>query len=357
MNPLDLVRPDLAGFVPYASARRVGTPAAVCLDANESPWSPPGDPSGLNRYPSPQPAALLTSLADLYGVEPDQLFVGRGSDEAIDLLIRAFCRAGIDNIVTVSPTFGMYAIAARVQGAQCRTVPVDAEAGFALSVDDVMACVDEHTRLVFLCSPNNPTGTDYHALIRPLAEALAGRALLVVDEAYIEYADDDSATSLLDAFPHLAILRTLSKAYALAGARIGSLIAASSVIRLIAAIAPPYPLPTPCVEAAQAALSAAALATVADRIAVTRDERQRLYRAMSNCAGVLRVWPGQGNFLLVRLGCARTTYNRLLAHGILVRDMSAQPGLAGCLRIGIGLPAENDRVLAVLQSPSAGVAA
>lgn len=354
MSPLDLLRPDLAGFVPYASARRSGAPTPVRLDANESPWTQGGDELGLNRYPSPQPALLLAALAELYGVRAEQIFVGRGSDEAIDLLIRAFCRAGIDNIVALSPSFGMYRIAARVQGAGYRDVALDPDADFALSVDAVLERVDANTRLVFLCSPNNPTGTDYHALVEPLAVALAGRALLVVDEAYIEYADEDSAASLLDRYPHLAILRTLSKAHALAGARIGSLLAAPEIVRLIGAIAPPYPLPSPCVEAALRALAVAALDVTAARIATIRGQRDRMQHALSACPGVCKVWPSQGNFLLLRLDDAAATFDRLVAAGVLVRNVSAQPGLDGCLRIAIGSSVENDRVLAVLGGTAPG---
>src|SRR5690606_2556130 len=254
MNPLHLLRPDLAGFVPYASARRVGADAPVRLDANESPWAHGGDTLGLNRYPAPQPPALRSALARLYGVRDEQVFVGRGSDEAIDLLLRAFCRAGVDNIVALSPGFGMYRIAARIQGAACREVPLDAGAGFALTLEQMLAQVDAGTRLVFLCSPNNPTGADHHALIEPLLHALDGRAVLVVDEAYIEYAQARSAAALLDTHPHLVVLRTLSKAHALAGARIGCLLGMPELVRVIAAIAAPYPLPSPCVEAALRAL-------------------------------------------------------------------------------------------------------
>lgn len=357
MNPLDLVRPDLAGFVPYASARRLGAPTPVRLDANESPWTQDGDELGLNRYPSPQPSLLLAALAGLYGVRVEQVFVGRGSDEAIDLLIRAFCRAGIDNVVALSPSFGMYRIAARVQGAGYRDVVLDPDAGFALSAEDILARVDAHTRLVFLCSPNNPTGTDFHGLIEPLAQALVGRALLVVDEAYIEYADADSATALLDRYPHLAILRTLSKAHALAGARIGSLLAAPALIRLIGAIAPPYPLPSPCVEAALRALGAAAVEVTATRITTIRRQRERMRRALATCPGVRKVWPSQGNFLLFRLDDAQAAFERLMTVGVLVRNVSAQPGLDGCLRIAIGSSVENDRVLDVLGRPAGGAPA
>lgn len=348
MNPLDLLRPDLAGFVPYASARRAGAAAAVRLDANEAPWPQPGDGLELNRYPEPQPAALRQALATLYGVHAEQVFVGRGSDEAIDLLLRAFCRAGQDGIVTLAPGFGLYRIAARVQGAACREVRLDPEAAFALTVEQVLAQVGADTRLVFLCSPNNPTGTSYHALVEPLLQALDRRALLVVDEAYIEFADTPSVAALLDRYPHLLVLRTLSKAHALAGARVGCLLAAPGVVRVIAAIAPPYPLPAPCVQAALQALSPPSLAVTVRRIAAIRAQRDHWQQQLARCPGVLRVWPSQGNFLLLRVADADGAHRDLQAGGVMVRDVSSQPGLSGCLRVSIGSPEENARVLDLL---------
>ncbi|MFB9069322.1 histidinol-phosphate transaminase [Pseudofulvimonas gallinarii] len=357
MNPLDLVRPDLAGFVPYASARRSGAPAPVRLDANEAPWAPCGDTLDLNRYPAPQPPALLAALAQLYGVRDDQLFVGRGSDEAIDLLVRAFCRAGIDNIVALAPGFGMYRIAARIQGAGCREVTLQGEDGFALSVARILAQVDTGTRLVFLCSPNNPTGTSYHDLVEQLLQALDGRALLVVDEAYIEFSDTASAAAMLDRYPHLVVLRTLSKAHALAGARVGSLMASPELVGLIAAIAPPYPLPAPCVEAALRVLEAQSLLVTVQRIAAIRQQRDHWQAQLARCRAVRKVWPSQGNFLLLRLVDAKAAYRSLLDAGIIVRDVSAQPGLDGCLRVTIGSPDENARVLDVLVAMAEAVPA
>jgi histidinol-phosphate aminotransferase len=348
MSLVERVRPDLAGFVPYASARRAGHQAPVRLDANEAPSPAASDGAGLNRYPSPQPPALLAGLAGLYGVDRDQVWVGRGSDEAIDLLVRGFCRAGLDNVVSLAPTFGMYAIAARLQGAQFRTVPVSGGNGFSLDAGALLAATDADTKIVVLCSPNNPTGTLYHHLVAALATALAGRALLLVDEAYIEFADDASAANLLGRHPNLAVLRTLSKAHALAGARVGCLLAAPEIVRLVGAIAAPYPLPAPSVQAALSALSDQALEDTRLRVAAIRAERARLAPLLAARPGIDQVWPSAGNFLLLQCADSAASFRNLLAAGVLVRDVSAHAGLAGCLRVSIGLRAENDRLLQAL---------
>jgi histidinol-phosphate aminotransferase len=353
MSLLARVRPELAAFKPYASARRSGFDARIRLDANESPWDLHEEgvdvEAGLNRYPSPQPAELRARLAVLYGVDAARLWLGRGSDEAIDLLLRAFCRAGRDNVVAFAPTFGMYRIGAALQGAEYRALTLDAEADFALDPELMLALCDDDTKLVIVCSPNNPSGTLYHGeMISRLAECLAGRALLLVDEAYIEFSVATSASSLIDRHPNLAVLRTLSKAHALAGERIGTLIAREEIVDLVGRIAAPYPLPTQSVRAALSALDAGVLARTQARIATLVEERARVAQALVASPAVRKVWPSAANFLLVRFADARAAFDRLLASGILVRDFSAQPGLANCLRLTIGKPAENDALLDAL---------
>ena len=351
MSLLERIRPELAAFAPYASARRSGLVAPIRLDANECPWPPHGSDASaaLNRYPAPQPEALRARLAALYGVDAARLWLGRGSDEAIDLLLRAFCRAGCDNVVAHAPTFGFYRIAAQLQGADYRALPLDADAGFALDAERLLALADADTKLVVVCSPNNPTGTLHHGEpLRRLAEGLAGRALLLVDEAYVEFAGVESAAALLDRYDNVAVLRTLSKAHALAGARIGALVAREPIVDLVARIAAPYPLPAPSADAALAALEPAALARTRERIAALCAERARVAQALQALPAVCRVWPSAGNFLLVRFADAAAAFGRALAAGILLRDVSAQPGLAQCLRITIGRREENDALLAAL---------
>lgn len=348
MSPLVRARPDLAAFVPYASARRSGLVGAIRLNANESPWADDGDPAALNRYPDPQPLALRSDLAALYGVAEDRLWTGRGSDEAIDLLLRGFCRAGRDNVVGLAPSFGMYRIGAQLQGAEYRALTLSPEEGFALDPERLLALVDADTKLVVLCSPNNPTGELHHDVIGFLAEALAGRALLVVDEAYIEFAGIPSATALLDRHDNLVVLRTLSKAHALAGARIGSLIAHPDVAAFIGRIAAPYPLPLPCVAAAIAALEPGALERTGARIATLVGERRQLADALATLSRVRKVWPSAANFVLARFTDGPAALRRALAAGIVLRDVSAQPGLADCLRITVGSPYENETLLEAL---------
>jgi histidinol-phosphate aminotransferase len=352
MSMLERARPELVAFAPYASARRAGFDARVRLDANESPWDVADDgiaDPGLNRYPQPQPDALRARLAALYDVDAASLWLGRGSDEAIDLLLRAFCRAGRDNVVAFAPTFGMYRVGAALQGAAFRALALSADDGFALDTDRLLALADDDTKLVIVCSPNNPSGTLYHGdALERLARALDGRAMLLVDEAYLEFAGVASASALLAHHSNVAVLRTLSKAHALAGARVGALLAHPEVVDLVARIAAPYPLPSGSVRAASAALEPAALARTRARIATLVAERERVAAALAVVDDVRAVWPSAGNFLLARFADARDAFARLLGAGILVRDFSAQPGLANCLRITIGRPDENDALLAAL---------
>ena len=273
MSVLDLARAEIRAMQPYSSARMEASGGQIWLNANESSWPPAGDTGAdCHRYPEPQPAALIAALSALYGVRTDQLLVGRGSDEAIDLLVRAFCRAGEDAIAIQPPTFGMYSVCARIQNAAVIEVALNAD--FTLDADALLAAVTPAVKLVFVCTPNNPTGQQVpQPIIERLAQALRDRALLVVDEAYIEFTDAQSATALIDRYDNVAVLRTLSKAWALAGARIGSLLANAEVITLLRRIMPPYPLPSPCVNAALAALSTVGQQQAREHIATVRQQR------------------------------------------------------------------------------------
>ena len=349
---LDLVRPDLRAFAGYASARREKAAGHVWLNANESPWPSSADSGlGLNRYPEPQPAALRARMAGLYGVAVERLMVTRGSDEGIDLLVRAFCRAGLDGVLIAPPCFGMYAVCARVQNAPLVEVPLEDETpGFSLdltAVEDVIAHGD--VRVVFLCSPANPTGQALSLKqVRRLAKAAAGKAVLVVDEAYAEFSSVGSATSLLGEFPHLVLLRTLSKAYALAGARIGAVLADPDVIGVLRSVAAPYSVAAPSATFALGALSDGALAEAKARIATTLRERDRLLKVLPGVNGVTRVYPSEGNFLLVRFADTDTALRLLLSAGVVVRDMRAMPQLGDALRISIGAPEENAAMIGAL---------
>lgn len=354
MSVLDLVRPDLRAFGGYASARREKATGHVWLNANESPWASVADPGqSLNRYPEPQPAALRARLAALYDVPPERLMVTRGSDEGIDLLVRAFCRAGIDGVLIAPPCFGMYAVSARVQNAPLVEIPLDDDdrgPRFSLdltAVEDVLTLGD--VRAAFLCSPANPTGQALSIKdLRRLARVAEDRAILVIDEAYVEFSSIGSATALLHEFPHLVILRTLSKAYAMAGARIGAVIADPDVIGVLRSLQAPYPVPAPSAALALDALSETAMAEARERIAITLRERAALSRALPKIPGVIRVYPSEGNFLLVRFADADAAFARLLSAGVVVRDVRAMPQLGDALRISIGTPVENAAMIEAL---------
>ncbi len=352
MNVLDLARPEILALKPYSSARLEAGDGEVMLNANEAPWPPPGVPiesrtTPLNRYPDPQPRILVERLAQLYAVDPSQVLVGRGSDEAIDLLVRAFCRPGRDAIAISPPTFGMYAVCAAIQGADIVEVPLTAD--FTTDADALIDTLPSHVKLVFLCSPNNPTGAAMSLeAIERVALAMRDRALVIVDEAYVEFADTPSATTLIGRHPNLGVLRTLSKAWALAGARIGALLAAAELIALLRRIMPPYPLPSPCVAAALAALTADGLALTLQRIALQVAERERMTVELRRLPGIAVVLPSSANFLCVKFDEATAVYRTLLASGVVVRDVARYPRLADHLRISIGTREENTRVLEVL---------
>ena len=349
-----LLREDLRDFAGYASARSHAVQGEVWLNANESALPSAADPDGtLRRYPDPQPQALRSALARLYRVPAEALLVTRGSDEGIDLLLRAFCPPGRGAIVTAPPVFGMYAVCARLHGARVVEVPA-LDTGEAWRSDlDAMAGAAEASGagLVFVCNPGNPTGEAVPAAaIHALAARLAGRALVVVDGAYAEFADEALDPALLGAHDNLVLLRTLSKAHALAAARIGSAIASPEIVRLLQRCQAPYPLAQPAVAAALAALAPSSLAQVADGVVQVRAERARLEAALACLPGVRAVYPSQGNFLLARFDDAQAAYEALLAAGVVVRDMRATPALGDALRISIGTPAQDNRVLAALSA-------
>ena len=349
-GPLDLARPDILALEPYSHAS--WEPSLERLHANELPWRADNDSTsaGLNRYPEPQPRELVERLAALYDVPASMVLVGRGSDEAIDLLTRGFCRAGQDNIVILPPTFGMYSVAARIQGADVIRVPLRADQDFALDERAVLAACTPNTKLVYLCSPNNPTANlmDEATMLR-LAAALEGRALLVLDEAYIEFADVPSLARAIPKYPHIAILRTLSKAHAMAGARCGVLIATPEIVTLLRKVIPPYAMTQMTIETVLKQLEPAELAVSRARIQTIRQERERISRALKESTAVIKVWPSATNFLLVEFHAPDEAIARTRSAGLLIRDVRSQPGLGRALRISVGTPEQNDRLIGALR--------
>ena len=340
-----LARPEILALSPYAHAAWL--PSLTRLHANEAPWRPAGDitEAGLNRYPEPQPAGLVVRLAELYEVPADTVLVTRGSDEAIDLLSRIFLREGRDAILQCPPTFGMYQVAARIQGAG--VVEVAANAGtWGLDAQRLLAACTPDVKLVYLCSPNNPTGNSLdRGALETICRALDGRAIVVIDEAYIEWSSLPSLTPWLGRYPMLAILRTLSKAHALAGARIGALLAHPKLIRLARRIIAPYALPQSTIEAGLRALAPAALATARGRREDLLVERDALRRGLEASPLVDKVWPSDANFLMIDCHDADRFMQLSMAGGSIVRDLRGNPSLPRALRVSVGTRAENAALL------------
>jgi len=341
-----LARSEIVTLKPYAHAAWL--PSLTRLHANEAPWRPSGDATagGLNRYPEPQPHALIERLAALYRVPTTNLLATHGSDEAIDLLSRIYLRPHIDAILQCTPTFGMYQVAARIQGAGVLEVALDRERGWMLDPERVIAAWQPNIKLVYLCSPNNPTSNLIAAgALEEVCVALDGKAIVVIDEAYIEWSRAASATRWLERFSTLAILRTLSKAHALAGARIGALLATPALIELARRVAPPYSLSLPTVEAALRALEPAELAAAQARLEGLLAEREYLAQGLAASPLVERVWPSDANFLLIDCRDTERFMTNALAGGFIVRDLRANLALPRSLRVSVGSRVHNDALL------------
>ncbi|MGS2723540.1 histidinol-phosphate transaminase [Porticoccus sp. GXU_MW_L64] len=334
-------------LTPYQSARRIGGNGDVWLNANEAPAAPDLTltDGALNRYPEPQPQQVLTNYAAYAGVGSDQLLVSRGADEAIELLIRAFCGSD-DAILYCPPTYGMYTISAQTCGVGIKTVPLTAD--WQLDVDAIKASIG-NVKLVFVCSPNNPTGNLLKREdIETVIQACAGRAIVVVDEAYIEFSPDAHCVDLIKQYDNVAILRTLSKAFGLAGLRCGFALAGSDIISLLLKVIAPYPIPVPVADLAAQALEPVGINAMKQRVAELNNNRQWLLQQLEQCPDVAVTYPGAGNYLLARFHDASGTFAKLSAAGVIVRDQSKQPGLDGCLRFTVGERTEMERVVAAL---------
>lgn len=355
MNPnVKLARPEILTLQPYVYA--AWDNRYERMHANENPWRAAGDISelGLNLYPESPATALHMRLAELYGVALNQVLAGRGSDEGIDLLIRSFCRAGQDSIVTCPPTFGFYRVAAEVQGAKVIEVPlIRSNTGFALDTQKLLTTCESNPniKLVFLCSPGNPPGNalDAESMLK-VCQALNGRALVIVDEAYIEFTGRPSFTTILAEYPNLVVLRTLSKAYALAGARCGTTIADAEIIDVIARVIPPYAIPTSTVESVLKATSCQQRTQISKQIQTLISERNKLSEALKQCTLIKHVFPSDANFLLVECVDADTVFNAAKSVGLVIRDQRKQPQCGQCLRITVGTPEQNQRLLNGIQT-------
>ena len=340
-----IIRPNIKALVPYSSARDEFTgEAKVFLDANENSL---GSPllKWYNRYPDPHQQALKEKLSHIKGIAPAHIFLGNGSDEAIDILYRAFCEPGRHNVVVCPPTYGMYEVSAHINDVAVRKVPLTE--AFQLDLEAMEAAVDADTRIIWLCSPNNPTG---NSLDRGDIEMILNNfdGIVVVDEAYINFSRHRSFIPDLADYPNLVVLQTLSKAWGLAALRVGMAFASADIIGIMNRIKPPYNINEAAQQLASDALEEVEQVNEMIRILVT--ERERLAAALETHPLVQHVYPSDANFLLVKVNGGRKVYDFLLTQGIVVRDRSTTPGCADCIRITVGTPTENEILLRALDA-------
>lgn len=329
----ELVRPNIRKLCPYSTARDElqGTPE-VFLDANESPY-----PGKWNRYPDPRQKALKGVIAGIKGVRESRIFLGNGSDEAIDLMFRTFCVPSEDNIVAISPSYGMYEVSAYTNDVEVRKVQLKED--FSLPAEELLSECDSHTKLLFLCSPNNPSGNAFrNEEIFGILDKFKG--IVVVDEAYIDFCREPSLLGQIDRYCNLVVLQTCSKARGLAALRLGMAFSNEYIIKLMSMVKYPYNIN----EATQKLALEALRKPIDAQIEEIVSEREKLSEDMKAYGCVDKVYPSQANFILVKVDDADALYNHLLSYGIIVRNRTKMPGCRNCLRITIGTPEENARV-------------
>ncbi|TRX72348.1 histidinol-phosphate transaminase [Carboxylicivirga sp. M1479] len=340
MKPLtQLLRPNIINLKPYSSARDEYTGgAAVFLDANENPYNEP-----YNRYPDPYQRKLKECIASLKNVEAKQIFLGNGSDEPIDLLFRAFCQPGIDNIVSIDPTYGMYQVAADINNVEVRKVLLTQD--FELDVESLLARCDDQTKLLFICSPNNPTGNCFREedMINLLKRF---EGIVVIDEAYIDFAPDKSLLKNLGKYENLVLLQTFSKAWGMAGIRLGMAFASPEIVQVLSNIKYPYNINTLTQQTALELLEKESEKKY--WVEQLLKERDRMQNALNDFSFTVRVYPSDANYLLVKVNDAKAVYDFLVSKKIIIRDRSSVSLCKGCLRMTIGQPAENSLLLEAL---------
>ena len=332
------VRPNIAALTPYTTARdEYDGPLGIFLDANESPYA-----NGYNRYPDPHQVQLKHRLGELKGIPVENLFLGNGSDEAIDLVFRIFCVPGTDNAVMISPSYGMYGVAASINDVQVH--PVQLNEDFSLDTEKLLGTCDKQTKVLFLCSPNNPSGNAFQKeQLLEICDRFPG--IVVVDEAYVDFSSQGSLAAETLTRDNLIVLQTLSKARGLAGLRIGMAISNATIIELMTRVKYPYNLSRIVMEKALEFLQN----PIGDQMQTLIQERKRLSDALPAFPFVQQVFPSDANFLLVRVAEADKLYAYLLDKGIIVRNRTRVPGCNGCLRMTVGLPSENDELLNALK--------
>lgn len=344
-NLNNLLRENIKNLVPYSSARdEFKGEASVFLDANENSYGSP-IPTPFNRYPDPLQFAVKTRLSEIKGVPPRNIFLGNGSDEAIDILFRAFCRPGIDNVITVPPTYGMYEVSANINDVAIKKVPLTPD--YQLNLEEIAAAIDENTKLIFICSPNNPTANSINR--DDIETVLANfEGIVVIDEAYINYSRQKTFIQELTEYSNLVVLQTLSKAWGLAGLRIGMAFASEEIIEVFNRVKPPYNINQASQQLALEALNN--IDQVNSWIKETIAEREKLVANLASLPFVVKIYPSDANFILVKTSDAKGIYNYLVERGIIVRDRSKVELCEGSLRITIGTPAENEILIQNLKN-------
>lgn len=343
-NLEQLVRPNIKALKPYHSARQDFS-EGLLLDANENSLGAPyPEAEGLHRYPDPAQTKLRELIAEWRGVQKENVFTGVGSDEGIDLLYRIFCQPGRDRVLTTPPTYGMYTVSADIHNIAVDSVLLSEE-DFQPKVDEILAAVKPNTKLLFLCSPNNPTGNTFdRSSVKQLIEAFPG--IVVIDEAYIDFSDDPGWSAEVVTHPNLVVLQTMSKSFGLAGIRLGISYASEEIISYMMKVKPPYNINA--LTSRYAIRAFEHLERIQFDIDAIRKERKRLREQLKNLPTVQRIYPSEANFLLVKIDDAKALYKKLTQQGIIVRYRGAEPLCDSCLRITVGTPDENKRLISAL---------
>lgn len=333
-----IVRSNVAVLKPYSSARdefKTQGKKMIFLDANENP-----NENGLNRYPDPQQGEVKAKISELKGVSEKNILLGNGSDEVLDLVFRAFCEPGNDNIITLPPTYGMYKVLADINNIENKEILLNED--FEPDVPEILNAVDENTRIIFLCSPNNPSGNSFDEdKISSILDNFNG--LVVIDEAYIDFSENESWIQKLEFFPNLIVTQTFSKAFGLAGIRLGMLFASQDVITILNKIKPPYNINQQTQEQALKRLSDSEEIKI--QIADIKREKDSLLKQLLQVSFVNKIYPSDANFLLLKVDDANRRYEDFLEMGIVLRNRSTQPLCENCLRITVGTEKENEQLI------------
>jgi histidinol-phosphate aminotransferase len=338
----NIVRTNVAKLKAYSSARdefEEATAQMVFLDANENPFQ-----NGVNRYPDPKQKSVKELLADLKGIPTNQILLGNGSDEVLDLIFRAFCEPKEDNVILLPPTYGMYGVLSDLNNVQTKEVLLSED--YDIRVKETMEVVDDRSKIIFLCSPNNPSGNAFSAVkIKEIVEGFSG--LVVIDEAYIDFSNQESWLAKLEDYPNLIVTQTLSKAFGMAGIRLGVCYASQEVIEILNRIKPPYNVNELTQQRAKDRLSQ--FLEVEREIGLIIEERKRLEEKLKGFSFVSKLYPSDANFILVKVDDANKRYDQLLERGIVIRNRTTQPLCENTLRFTVGTSSENTKLIAALK--------